>query len=83
MLRQLKAMSIVFFTCLILNAAAVKWDNTQSTGWPEGFLDIRITSSMDGVAQAAVYRKTTATVAKPLVVSLHTWSGNYTQKDCG
>ena len=72
---------LILCSCSALSATAVEWDDTQSKGWPEGFGNIKIQSSLDGVAQAAVYRKSTSTQAKPLVVSLHTWSGNYTQKD--
>jgi len=36
---------------------------------------------MDGKTQAAWFFKAKSTEARPLIVSLHTWSGDYNQKD--
>jgi hypothetical protein len=41
----------------------------------------KITSTHDGSTQKARAFGTTSVVAKPLVVSLHTWSGDYSQQD--
>jgi acetyl esterase/lipase len=51
---------------------------TQS--WPDAFSEIRI-SSAEGGAQRAWYLAARGETARPLLVSLHTWSGDYTQQD--
>ena len=70
--------------CLLgvsLGAIAVEWDDTESKNWPEGFNRITIPSSVDGTEQFAVYRQSASNEPMPLVVVLHTWSGNYAQED--
>jgi len=62
-------------------AVGVEWDDTRNKNWPEGFNPVSITSSGDGSPQPAVYRPSSSKKPMPLIVSLHTWSGNYTQKD--
>ena len=48
--------------------------------WPTGFQSVTITSSADRSAQKAmVYRSTKK--SSPLIVSLHTWSGNWATPD--
>lgn len=58
-----------------------KWDETKTEKWPEGFLEVDIKSSLDGKNQKAYFQKSQKAGKQPLVVSLHTWSGDYTQKD--
>jgi len=58
-----------------------KWDNTLNKSWPSGFQVVRIQSSADGTMQPAVFHSATGSEKKPLIVSLHTWSGDYTQND--
>lgn len=57
------------------------WDNTSDKFWPEGFEEIEIISSKDKIIQKAVVYKSTKKLAQPLILSLHTWSGNYLQED--
>lgn len=57
------------------------WDDTKRGNWKPPFKKIEIPSSVDGKLQKAYLYATTSKVAKPLIVSLHTWSGDYSQKD--
>src|SRR5690242_9934830 len=52
-----------------------------STEWPAGFSIVQIRSTLDESFQAAYFFASQPGVLKPLVVSLHTWSGDYTQSD--
>ncbi|MDO6437790.1 GDSL-type esterase/lipase family protein [Cyclobacterium sp. 1_MG-2023] len=56
------------------------WDNTQIEKWPEACKKVMITSTLDGEKQPAYYYAATQP-NRPLIVSLHTWSGNYEQED--
>jgi pimeloyl-ACP methyl ester carboxylesterase len=51
------------------------------SGWDPDFHIATIRSSQDGVAQKIYYYRSTAKVARPLVISLHSWAGNYKQTD--
>jgi len=55
--------------------------DTIDTGYPEGFVQVAIRSSANGHMQPAVFYKTGSPGKKPLIVSLHSWSGDYMQKD--
>ncbi len=53
---------------------------SQTKEWPSDSKVVEITSTTDGVIQHAYYwRPENCTSPVPLVVGLHTWSGNYTQ----
>jgi hypothetical protein len=45
------------------------------------FITVIIPSSIDNKKQKAVFYKTKASVRKPLVVSLHTWNGDFLEYD--
>jgi len=49
--------------------------------WTSPFEEVSIRSTLDGNLQKAYFLKTDAPDPRPLVVSLHTWSGDYTQED--
>ncbi|MDN3669489.1 GDSL-type esterase/lipase family protein [Echinicola jeungdonensis] len=69
-------------SCLGLQAQDdPKWDDTQKKDWDKAFEKVEIPSSVDGKKQAAILYKAKSEKPKPLIVSLHTWSGDYTQKD--
>ncbi len=59
----------------------IKYDDTRIVDWPPDFSLVEIPSENDSTVQKAYFYKTTSDIARPLVVSLHTWSGNYTQVD--
>jgi len=58
-----------------------EWDSTKKTDWPAGFEVVEIPSTMDGKIQKAYVHESEQDGARPLVVSLHTWSATYAQKD--
>jgi len=57
------------------------WDDTTNTGWPEGFRIVEISSSSDDSLQKARFYAPDTKKSAPLIVSLHTWSGDYNQED--
>lgn len=61
--------------------AKIAWDDTMKYVWPEQVKIVDIPSPLDGEIQKAYFYKSTSTDPQPLIVSLHTWSGDYTQQD--
>ncbi|MEO9893015.1 GDSL-type esterase/lipase family protein [Aurantibacter sp.] len=57
-----------------------QWDTTKKNEWPKECQVVRIPSTMDNEQQSAIFYAATKENS-PLVVSLHTWSGDFTQKD--
>lgn len=72
-------------TCPVLgqtkdNAGALQWDDVSAAKWPKEFKLVEIPSAVDSNPQKAyMYRATEK--GRPLIVSLHTWSGDYRQAD--
>jgi len=56
------------------------WDYTSKSKWNSAFQKVEISSS-DGKIQQAYLYSSQSKMRKPLIVSLHTWSGDYTQND--
>lgn len=71
----------ILFCAFVLPAQEPKWDDTKNKAWPDAFTEVEIPSTADGKTQKAMFRATTNSDPSPLIVSLHTWSGNYLQKD--
>lgn len=61
--------------------AANSWDDTLNTGWPASCAVVEIRSSSDGSVQKARFYSSETGERAPLIVSLHTWSGDYNQED--
>jgi esterase/lipase len=61
--------------------SVIKFDDTRKADWSSDFRLAEIKSTMDGTIQKAWFFKTSSEKPEPLIVSLHTWSGNYTQVD--
>lgn len=59
----------------------IQWDDDQKWVWPQEAGVVEIASPLDGVLQKAYFYPTASTSPRPLIVSLHTWSGDYTQRD--
>ncbi|WP_221391952.1 S9 family peptidase [Dyadobacter sp. NIV53] len=59
----------------------IKFDDTRNITWPADFKVVENVSGMDQSVQKSYFYKTKSAEPKPLIVSLHTWSGDYTQKD--
>jgi len=57
------------------------WDDTLNKGWPEECRVVDIRSSADGSFQKAWFYSSMSQEPAPLIVSLHTWSGDYNQQD--
>lgn len=79
---------IVTATCLLFlsvpHIQAQKnptWDDTNKSQWGNPFEKVDIPSTADGTMQKAFIYKSKSGVPQPLIISLHTWSGDYTQKD--
>lgn len=77
--------SIAYLTILLIAIAdlanAQEWDDTQNKVWPSRLTEVEITSTTDGKMQKAYFYASSSSQPQPLIVSLHTWSGNYEQKD--
>ena len=65
----------------VINAQSVFWDDTENSNWPKVFEEVSIPSSLDEHQQKAYFYKSRLEAAQPLIVSLHTWSGDYSQQD--
>ncbi|HBR99120.1 MAG TPA: peptidase [Gammaproteobacteria bacterium] len=63
-----------------LSLQLYQWDSEASDTWPSPFVRVEI-SRADKTTQPAYYLSAPQGDPKPLVVSLHTWSGDYTQHD--
>lgn len=57
------------------------FDDTRAGKWDMDFKIIDIKSNIDDSNQQAYAYQTTADTPQPLVVSLHSWSGDYQQDD--
>lgn len=49
--------------------------------WPEGFAVVEIKSSLDRTSQKAMFHRAMDGTRRPLLVSLHVWSGDYASGD--
>uniref|UniRef100_UPI0032173F4D alpha/beta hydrolase family protein n=1 Tax=uncultured Draconibacterium sp. TaxID=1573823 RepID=UPI0032173F4D len=58
-----------------------KTEKTPENGWSEEFDVVEIASHPDGYVHKAYFYPSRSETPKPLVVSLHTWSGDYRQSD--
>jgi len=75
---------LVFILCITRNFSFSQndptWDDTKSRAWPAECRKVEIISTLDKKVQPA-YFFTSKNESRPLIVSLHTWSGGYEQKD--
>src|SRR5690606_35910714 len=53
----------------------------QPPKWTDAFKEVGIPSSVDGVLQKAYFHSARGADPRPLLISLHTWSGDYKQGD--
>lgn len=58
-----------------------RFDDTRKTEWDADFKVVSVQSTLDKSMQNAYFYKSKSSAPRPLIVSLHTWSGNYEQKD--
>lgn len=59
----------------------ITWDDTNRHHWPEDFKRVKIASTVEESNQLAYFHKAGSVDERPLLVSLHTWSGEYSHKD--
>ena len=59
----------------------IPFDDIRPGHWPEPFELVQIPSSLDENVQKAWFFPTPESEPQPLLISLHTWSGDYNQKD--
>ena len=74
---------VIYFTFCISSSfsfAQVELNDEESEKWPPGFHKIEILSSEDSTLQPSILYKSSKP-SQPLIVSLHTWSGDYAQED--
>ena len=76
---------ITFFTGFYFSVIAQEkvslWDNTNNNNWSNKFKQVQIKSITDSSIQNAWFYQSTKSTIQPLIVSLHTWSGDYNQED--
>ena len=77
LLRTLAMLTWLACSCAIARAQGV----VEEKGWSEDFAVVNIASSIDGHVQQAYFYRAQAEGPRPLIVSLHTWSGSYSQSD--
>ena len=58
-----------------------EWDDPRGDSWPASVERVFIPSTADSTFQKAYYFKSALPEPQPLIVSLHTWSGDYNQRD--
>jgi hypothetical protein len=61
--------------------SSVKPDGNELAEWSKAFKIVNIRSSIDNNEQKAYFYKSKSSQPKPFIVSLHTWSGDYSQID--
>ena len=75
---------LLLLTCVRLMVHAQEdpvWDNTKNKHWRNEFVQVQIPSSADGALQKAWFHQSAKATPQPLIISLHTWSGDYNQED--
>jgi len=82
----MEKIAIQFSFLIFLGLGSYDLSGQQAPGdsegsWSNDFELVEIESAMDHHIQKAYFYRSTATDPAPLIVSLHTWSGDYTQKD--
>jgi pimeloyl-ACP methyl ester carboxylesterase len=83
MAKYLFGLILVFLslsTCFS-QSTIIKYDDTRKVKWDKDFSVIKIKSSKDTAIQLAYFYQSKSKTRQPLIISLHTWSGNYTQVD--
>jgi len=84
MKKNLSLLSCLLFAVFYFAFTQTKeatWDNTTNKNWGSEFQLVQIRSSVDNAVQNAWYHQSKKNNPQPLVISLHTWSGDYNQED--
>ena len=65
----------------LIGSSLVSWSQADAQQWPSDCYIVTVLSSLDSMPQKVYMRSTTARIQMPLLVSLHSWSGDYRQRD--
>lgn len=66
---------------IIFAQEKVNWDDHSTASWPSSTQLIEIKSTADQKIQKSYLYKSNSSAPQPLIISLHTWGGNYAQRD--
>ncbi len=72
---------LIILHSLIYPQTVSEWDDTQLKNWPQQCKEIEIVSTLDNHIQPVYFYQAPGETPRPLIVSLHTWSGGYQQCD--
>ncbi|MFB6320027.1 GDSL-type esterase/lipase family protein [Saccharicrinis sp. FJH54] len=72
---------LILMSFRLLSQDNPAWDDTTKKDWPSECHEITVNSTSDHTEQKAMFYAGSDQSPAPLIVSLHTWSGDYTQKD--
>lgn len=76
------ALVLLFAVRSFINAQDIpKWDNPAGENWPPEFKIATTQSKLDDSIQNIIFYKATGSEPRPLIISFHTWSGDYKQDD--
>jgi pimeloyl-ACP methyl ester carboxylesterase len=81
MMKYIVAMVIWLGLCGSTRAQVIKGDDTQNKVWTADYKKVDIRATHDASMQPAMMRLSTRSTPQPLIVSLHSWSGDYAQAD--
>jgi lysophospholipase L1-like esterase/pimeloyl-ACP methyl ester carboxylesterase len=81
MMRRILFLIPALLSLLAGRAQQPAWDDAGRGTWPEEFEVVEIPSPADNTVQKAYFYRAEGAQPRPLIVSLHTWSGDYTQND--
>ncbi|MCA9450250.1 MAG: prolyl oligopeptidase family serine peptidase, partial [Candidatus Omnitrophica bacterium] len=76
---RVKGVAGLFLTAWCLTALAGVSVGEDSPQWPDAISEVKVESSFDGTQQPALFYSPSTEDSRPLLVGLHTWSGNYRQ----
>lgn len=74
-------LSLIYGGFSVLAQKDPVWDNTKDKHWGNEFVHVQIPSSTDGALQNAWFYRSSKATGQPLIISLHSWSGDYNQED--
>jgi lysophospholipase L1-like esterase len=76
----MRCLLFIFFPSFLI-AQVTKWDDTQNKNWLPEFRQTNIVSTYDNTPQPVIIYKSKSKTPQPLIVSLHSWSGDFQQGD--
>lgn len=83
-MKKLLFLSLVFVgfhLAIYAQNIQVAWDDPTKKNWEREFKLVQIKSTVDNSLQNVWFYKSKNPTPQPLIISLHTWSGDYNQED--